>query len=269
VAGSWREKKATGGVLIDIEAGQIVLSSLAMPHSPRWHDGRLWLLNSGAGELLVADPPRGQAEVVCRLPGYLRGLCFHGAYALVGLSKIREKHIFGGLPVQQRCEKLLCGVAVVDLRSGREAGFFEFTAGCEELYDVAFLPGVRRPMILNLQWPAARQAISNPEACYWLRPSSEIRDATGPDALSSQFRGPARQAGPITHLAGPLIGLAQPAGLTSPARQAGPTGAGTRASVPSLFPSECNRHTPCADRGLEVKSGQDFAIASFRAAGNP
>ena len=110
------------------------------------------------------------------MPGYLRGLCFHGPYALVGLSKIRERHIFGGLPVQQRCEKLLCGVAVVDTRSGREAGFFEFTAGCEELYDVAFLPGVRRPMILNLQKPAAHQAITNPESCYWLRPGSEVRE---------------------------------------------------------------------------------------------
>ena len=112
-----------------------------MPHSPRWHDGRLWMLNSGAGELLLVDPESGRFDVVCRLPGYLRGLCFHGPYALVGLSKIRERHIFGGLPVQQRCEKLLCGIAVVDVRNGREAGFFEFTAGCEELYDVAVPAG--------------------------------------------------------------------------------------------------------------------------------
>ena len=69
-----------------------------------------------------------------------------------------------------------CGVAVVDVRVGREVGFFEFTAGCEELYDVQFLTGVRRPMILNLQRPEARQAFTNPASCYWLRPSSEIRD---------------------------------------------------------------------------------------------
>ncbi len=175
-AGAWRERKATGGALIDIEADEVMLGGLAMPHSPRWHDGRLWTLNSGAGELLQVDPQNGHAEVVCRMPGYLRGLCFCGPYALVGLSKIRERHIFGGLPVQERGEKLLCGVAVVDVRSGRQAGFFEFTAGCEELYDVQFLPGVRRPMILNLQKPAARQAIANPESSYWLRPSSEIRD---------------------------------------------------------------------------------------------
>lgn len=172
--GAWRENKAAGGAVIDITTEEIILGGLAMPHSPRWHEGRLWVLNSGAGELLVIDPATGSSDVVCRLPGYLRGLCLVGTHALVGLSKIREKHIFGGLPVQQHYDHLRCGVAVVDCRSGREQGFFEYTSGCEEIYDVQFLPGVRRPMILNLEKAAARQAISNPDSSFWLRPSSEI-----------------------------------------------------------------------------------------------
>jgi uncharacterized protein (TIGR03032 family) len=175
-AGAWRERKATGGVLIDIEADEIMLGGLAMPHSPCWYGERLWMLNSGAGELLLVDPQSGRADVVSRLPGYLRGLSFCGPFALIGMSKIRERHIFGGLPVQQRCENLLCGVAVVDTRDGRLAGMFEFTAGCEELYDVEFLPGVHRPMILNLEKPTARQALTNPDSCYWLCPKNEIRE---------------------------------------------------------------------------------------------
>ncbi|MEN6450030.1 MAG: TIGR03032 family protein [Thermoguttaceae bacterium] len=176
VGGTWRENKATGGVLMDIESNEFVLEGLCMPHSPRWHDDRLWLLNSGAGELLVTDPGSGRAEVVCRLPGYVRGLCFRGPYALIGMSKIREKHIFGGLPIQQRQEKLSCGVAVVDLRTGREAGLFEFTAGCEELYDVQFLPGIQRPAISNMERPEARQTVTNPDSSFWFRPSSEIHE---------------------------------------------------------------------------------------------
>jgi uncharacterized protein (TIGR03032 family) len=175
-AGAWREKKATGGVLIDVQSGEIVCHGLSMPHSPRWHEGRLWVLNSGTGELMVVDPSSGKTTGVCGLPGYLRGLCFVGPFALVGLSKIREKHVFGGLPVQDRYEKLLCGVAVVDVSAGRMVGMFEFTSGCEELYDVQFLPGVRRPMILNLEKPAARQAITNPESSFWLRSGAEIRE---------------------------------------------------------------------------------------------
>lgn len=186
--GGWRENKATGGVLIDVESDEIILDGLSMPHSPRWHDERLWVLNSGTGELLMVDPVRGEATTVCGLPGYLRGLCFTGPYALVGMCKIREKHIFGGLPVQQRQDDLRCGVAVIDLRSGAQVALFEFTSGCEELYDVQFLAGIFRPTILNLDKPAVRQAITNPDSCYWLRPSSEIPVVS--DADSSSWSGP-------------------------------------------------------------------------------
>lgn len=172
--GGWRPGKATGGVVIDVESDEIVLEGLSMPHSPRWHDGRLWLLDSGTGRLVVADAANKRCETVCELPGYLRGLCFVGPYALVGMSKIREKHIFGGLPIQKRCPRLVCGLAVVDTRSGSQVGLFEYTAGCEELYDVRFLPGVFRPMILNFEKTAAREAMTTAESCYWLRPSSEI-----------------------------------------------------------------------------------------------
>ena len=180
-----------------------MLGGLAMPHSPRWHDGTLWMLNSGAGELLRVDPQSGRSEVVCRLPGYLRGLCFCGPYALVGLSKIRERHIFGGLPVQQRCENLLCGVAVVDVRSGREAGFFEFTAGCEELYDVQFLPGVFRPMILSLEKPG--RASGHDQSRLVLLAAAQQRDS----------RAGARAAGPCDRRAIKCVGR-QVAGPTRP-----------------------------------------------------
>jgi uncharacterized protein (TIGR03032 family) len=173
-AGAWRENKAQGGVLIELASGQIVLEGLSMPHSPRCYGGRLWVLNSGKGELLLVDPAQGRSVPVCHLPGYLRGLAFVGPYALVGLSKIRERHIFGGLPIQKEFDSLRCGVAVVDLRNGRLTGVFEFFSGCEELYDVQFLPGVRRPMILNLQKEAVHQAMTNPNSCFWLRPSSQL-----------------------------------------------------------------------------------------------
>lgn len=184
--GGWRPTKATGGVVIDVESDEIVAGGLAMPHSPRWHDGRLWLLNSGTGELCVMEPATGRLEVVCGLPGYLRGLAFAGPFALVGLCKIREKHLFGGLPIQARYAKLRCGVAVVDLRTGSEVGLFEFTAGCEELYDVQFVPGVFRPMILNLDKPAVRQAVTHPESSWWLRPSAEVPVESGGRQASGQ-----------------------------------------------------------------------------------
>ena len=66
-----------------------------MPHSPRWHDGRLWLLESGHGALSVADLDTGTWETVAELPGFTRGLVFAGPLAFVGLSQIRESSTFG------------------------------------------------------------------------------------------------------------------------------------------------------------------------------
>ena len=174
--GAWRESKATGGIMMDVETNEVVLRGLSMPHSPRWHQGRLWLLNSGAGELLCFDPKQGSAGVVCTLPAYLRGLCLIGRYAVVGMCQIREKHIFGGLPVQQKSDPLLSGLAVIDLPTGNTVGIFEFTAGCTEIYDVQFLPGTRNGNILNSADEATRQAFTAPDFSYWLRPENVIVD---------------------------------------------------------------------------------------------
>lgn len=176
--GGWRKAKATGGVVLDVETGHVVTRGLAMPHSPRWHAGALWVLNSGGGELWRVDPATGRHDVVISLPGYLRGLSFAWPYALVGMCQIREKHIFGGLPVQQKYPLLACGVAVVDTRTGYEIGRLAFTSGCTELFEVLFLPNARRPMILNRDKEAVRQAFTAPEFSYWLRPSNVIEDRT-------------------------------------------------------------------------------------------
>lgn len=174
-AGGWRDHKADGGVLIDVPSGEIVLQGLCMPHSPRVHDGHIWLLNSGTGELWRVDPLHGRTEVVASLPGFLRGLWIVGDHALVGLCKLREgpRDLFGHLPVRDRYSQLLCALAVVNLRDGREVGRLDFTEGCTEIFDVRFLPGVYRPMILNPDHPAARDAFASPGASCWLRPVAE------------------------------------------------------------------------------------------------
>ena len=172
--GAWRERKADGGVILDVPTNAVVLRGLSMPHSPRWHGGRLWFLDSGRGELCLADPAAGTRQVVAALPAYLRGLCLVGEHAVVGLCQIREKHIFGGLPVQQRHPQLLCGLAVVHLPTGNQVGLLEFTAGCQEIFEVAFLPRLRRPNLLQPDRDDARQAVTAPDFSYWLRPSNQL-----------------------------------------------------------------------------------------------
>lgn len=173
VLGGWRANKAAGGLLIDVTNDEMICAGLCMPHSPRCHNNQLWILNSGAGELLLVDSDSGRRECVTRIPGYLRGLCFVGNYALIGMSQIREVHIFGGLPIQNQHGSLKCGIAVVDLVTGSLAAQFEFTAGCTELYDVQFLPGIQRPMLFSNRQPATHDAITSPDSGFWLRPRAE------------------------------------------------------------------------------------------------
>ena len=91
-AGGWRDGRLSGGMVIDVPSGEIVLRGLCMPHSPRLHDGaRSGCWRRGAGELLRIDRTTHRSEVVCGLPGFVRGLAFVGPYALIGLGTLREK----------------------------------------------------------------------------------------------------------------------------------------------------------------------------------
>jgi uncharacterized protein (TIGR03032 family) len=146
-ANGWRPGKATGGCLIDVASGHTVARGFAMPHSPRVHDGRVWLLDSGTGRLVTVDPTAGRVETVAELPGYTRGLAFHDSFAFVGLSRIRETSTFGGLPIAERRHELRCGVGVVDLRGGRLVAHLEFQSGVEEIFAVQVLPGIRFPAL--------------------------------------------------------------------------------------------------------------------------
>jgi uncharacterized protein (TIGR03032 family) len=143
----WRPDKVQSGCLIDVASGQTVARGFAMPHSPRVHRGRLWLLHSGAGELVLVDPQNGKAETVTELPGYARGLALCDHFAFIGLSKIRETSTFGGMPIAERRPELKCGVGVVDLRTGRLVAHLEFMTGVEEIFDVQVLPRVRCPAL--------------------------------------------------------------------------------------------------------------------------
>jgi uncharacterized protein (TIGR03032 family) len=144
-ARGWRPGKAEGGVLIDVDSSEVVLGGLSMPHSPRWHRGRLWLLESGKGALCVADLETGSVEVVAELPGFTRGLAFLDGIAFVGLSQIRESATFGELPLTRRLSERQCGVWMVDLSTGSVVGLLRFDDLVQEIFDVAILRGVRFP----------------------------------------------------------------------------------------------------------------------------
>ncbi|MEX2254927.1 MAG: TIGR03032 family protein [Acidimicrobiia bacterium] len=146
-AGGWRADKTSGGVVIDVVSNEIVARGLSMPHSPRWHNGQLWVLESGVGRLGRVDFATGTVETVAEVPGFTRGLAFAGPYAFVGLSQVRET-LFEGVPIKERPDRA-CGVWVIDTRSGRTVAFLRFEGLVQEIFDVQVLAGSRFPDLVE------------------------------------------------------------------------------------------------------------------------
>jgi uncharacterized protein (TIGR03032 family) len=155
VADGWRDKRADGGVLIQTSDNQRVLEGLSMPHSPRVYDGKLWLLNSGTGELGFVDFDARRFEPIAFCPGYARGLAFADGCAIVGLSLPRENRTFQGLPLDAalnaRNTEARCGLVVIDLKTGDTLVWVRLEGIVRELYDVAFIPGVRTPAAVGFK----------------------------------------------------------------------------------------------------------------------
>ncbi|MBF0627395.1 MAG: TIGR03032 family protein [Magnetococcales bacterium] len=151
----WREHRVGGGVVMDMWNNEVVCTGLSMPHSPRVHQGKLWLLNAGTGEVGFVDFARQQFEPVAFCPGFLRGLSLVGDYAVAGMSRARENRSFNGLPFNDRLarERIAprCGLQVVDLKSGAATHSLAIEGFVDELYDVVTLPGIVRPMALGFR----------------------------------------------------------------------------------------------------------------------
>ena len=135
-----------------------------MPHSPRWFEGKMWVLESGKGTISVADLDAGTVETVAELPGFTRGLLFAGGLAFVGLSQVRETATFGGLPLMERLDERLCGVWAVNPVTGQIAGFLRFEELVQEVFDVELLRGLRYPEIAEEGSDAATSSFMLPEA---------------------------------------------------------------------------------------------------------
>lgn len=148
----WRDRRANGGIVMDVDTGEVVCQGLSMPHSPRLADGQLWVLNSGSGELGEVDRKTGTFRAHAFCPGFVRGLAIHGRHAFVGLSKPRYKR-FEGLALDEKLKATdsepWCGVQVIDLTSGTCVEWFRIDGAVAEIFDVAVLPGVACPMSLG------------------------------------------------------------------------------------------------------------------------
>ncbi len=191
-AAGWRNHTTDGGVVMHIPSNEIVATGLSMPHSPRWHEGRLWLLNSGSGELGYIEQGRFRPVIFC--PGFVRGLSLVDDHAFVGLSILRSTRATG-LALEARLNAdnrtAQSGLMVINLKTGTVVHWVHFPNTVEELFDVVVLRDIQCPKVLGFQNDDIERLISFPGS-QGLVITKPTRPAQG---MPAPVAGRPRQAG--------------------------------------------------------------------------
>lgn len=136
------------GVIFSGKSRDVLHRGLTCPHSVRIKNSKMWVCNSGYGELgsisghETDDAALTRFHSATTLPGFTRGLAFAGDYAFVGLSRViaqYEAYAPGITP-----EKSECAIYAVDLRNGAVAGGLVWEHGYQ-VFDIQVIKGMTRP----------------------------------------------------------------------------------------------------------------------------
>jgi uncharacterized protein (TIGR03032 family) len=123
------------GVVFSGRIREPVARGLTRPHSARLHEGRLFVANSGYGELGIVE--NGRFGAILRLPGWTRGLAFASGIAFAGTSRVipRFARYAPGLDL----EASRCAIHAIDARSGRVLGSLDWPEG-NQIFAIDWAP---------------------------------------------------------------------------------------------------------------------------------
>ena len=159
----WRDNDKNSGTLMDVAENKILLDGLAMPHSPRWYQQKIYFCNSGHGLICSYDPESKETEVIAELPGFTRGMDFFGPLLLVGLSKVRAGEVTRPAPIAEKYEETFSGIWFINLEDNSIVGQIKFTGNVDQIYDVAVIPNCSFPELIEPTHPRIRNHFSHPE----------------------------------------------------------------------------------------------------------
>jgi uncharacterized protein (TIGR03032 family) len=144
----WRKNKLNSGVLLEVPSSEIILAELSMPHSPRYYQEELYLLESGSGSLIKVNTEKRTKELVFSFECFIRGLSFYKHYAIIGKSQIRETSTdFNHLPIKENSRN--AGVIIFCMDTKRIIGEINYTGDIQELFDVGVLENVANAVVVT------------------------------------------------------------------------------------------------------------------------
>ncbi len=123
------------GVIFSAVTREPIARGLTRPHSARLHKQRIWVENSGYGQVGYIDD--GKFLSVANLPGWTRGLCFFKELMFVGTSRIlpRFQQYAPGVDI----ELSRCGIHVLDMKSGQSLGSIFWPHG-NQIFAIEAMP---------------------------------------------------------------------------------------------------------------------------------
>lgn len=133
LSGIKKEKHRPGDISYPVDghgavisnSSKVVIDSLTRPHSARIIKGKIWVNNSGYGQVGYGQNGRFVPKV--DLPGWTRGLCYHSGVLFVGISRILSR--FEKYAPGIDSKKCHCGVYAIDIKSGQILGSIIWPAG--------------------------------------------------------------------------------------------------------------------------------------------
>lgn len=162
----WRDDITGGGIIMDIESNEVIAQGLAMPHSPRLVNGKLYCLLSAGEKLVEINPVDGKVTEVAHIPGFVRGMTIVDDYAFIATSKLRQNSsTFKHLKIAKNAD--VASIIAVHLPTGSQVGKLTYEASVDEIYDIIGLPGLMRPNILNNLTPYHKQGLVTPQSSFW------------------------------------------------------------------------------------------------------
>jgi uncharacterized protein (TIGR03032 family) len=164
----WRNKNPNTGQIIDIRKNEILAKDLPMPHSPVYHDGKLYYLLSASGEIVSFDIAECSSRTIATIDGYLRGLEVYKGYLIVGMSSLR-KTFSDFQDVNEKSKTGAAGIHILDIETGSTVAKITFIDYIREIFSVKTIERVQRPVILTPDDEESHKFIHLPDQQdYWL-----------------------------------------------------------------------------------------------------
>lgn len=161
----WKGDTFNKGTLIDISTDKILCDDLYMPHSPRFYEGYVYILESGTGTIKKVNPKNLKTENILSTKFFCRGLGIVNGVAFVGFSKIRSSNKMIYSPITKESE---CGVMAVDLLSNEEIGRITYHNSVSEIYDICAVPCNGTLGIISHNSEDSKKYMSTPNGSIYL-----------------------------------------------------------------------------------------------------